>query len=127
MGVLAQRLVRVLCKECRQAYFPTVEELKEIGITQQQVREATGGMIYKPVGCPACNMTGYRGRNGIYEMMLVDDDVRQLILKNVDSGSIKKSAVNKGMLTLLDDGAAKVLTGMTSIAEVLSVTHEDMQ
>jgi general secretion pathway protein E len=127
MGVLAQRLVRVLCKECRQAYVPTDEELKEIGITQSQVREATGGMIYKPVGCPQCNMTGYHGRNGIYEMMLVDDDVRQLILKNVDSGSIKKSAVSKGMLTLLDDGALKVLTGMTSIAEVLSVTHEDMQ
>jgi general secretion pathway protein E len=127
MGVLAQRLVRVLCKECRKAYIPTDEELKEIGITQQQVREAAGGMIYKPVGCPACNMTGYRGRNGIYEMMLVDDDVRQLILKNVDSGSIKKSAVSKGMLTLLDDGASKVLTGMTSIAEVLSVTHEDLQ
>ena len=83
-------------------------------------------MIYKPAGCPQCNMTGYRGRNGIYEMMLMDDDIRQLVLKNVDSGSIKKQAVAKGMLTLMDDGAAKVLTGMTSIAEVLSVTQEDM-
>jgi len=79
MGVLAQRLVRVLCKDCRKAYLPTPEELKEVGLTQARVREATGGMIYKPVGCAACNNTGYRGRNGIYEMMLVDDDVRQLI------------------------------------------------
>jgi general secretion pathway protein E len=126
MGVLAQRLVRVLCKDCRVAYFPTAEELKEINLTAARVREASGGMIYKPAGCPQCNMTGYRGRNGIYEMMLLDDDIRQLILKNVDSGTIKKQAVAKGMLTLMDDGAAKVLTGMTSIAEVLSVTQEDM-
>jgi general secretion pathway protein E len=126
MGILAQRLVRVLCKDCRQAYLPAPEELKEIGLTAEQVRKATGGMIYRPVGCPQCNHTGYRGRNGIYEMMLVDDDIRQLILKNVDSGTIKKQAVRKGMLTLMDDGAAKVLTGLTSIAEVLSVTQEDM-
>jgi general secretion pathway protein E len=126
MGVLAQRLVRVLCKDCRKAYLPTAEELKEVGLTTAKVREATGGMIYKPVGCASCNQTGYRGRNGIYEMMLVDDDVRQLILKNVDSGTIKKTAVAKGMLTLMDDGASKVLMGVTSIAEVLSVTQEDM-
>ncbi|HEY2030748.1 MAG TPA: type II secretion system ATPase GspE [Myxococcales bacterium] len=126
MGILAQRLVRVLCKDCREAYLPTPEELKEIGLTQTKVREATGGMIYRPVGCSSCNNTGYRGRNGIYEMMLVDDDVRQLILKNVDSGTIKKAAVSKGMLTLMDDGASKVLMGVTSIAEVLSVTQEDM-
>jgi len=126
MGVLAQRLVRVLCKDCRVAYFPSAEELKEINLTAARVREVSGGMIYKPAGCPQCNMTGYRGRNGIYEMMLMDDDIRQLVLKNVDSGSIKKQAVAKGMLTLMDDGAAKVLTGMTSIAEVLSVTQEDM-
>ncbi len=127
MGVLAQRLVRVLCKNCRKPYFPTVEELKEIGLTAKQVREASGGMIYKPVGCDSCNQTGYRGRSGIYEVMLIDDDIRQLILKNVDSGTIKKQAVgSRGMRTLMDDGALKVLSGVTSIAEVLSVTQEDM-
>ena len=126
MGVLAQRLVRVLCKDCREAYFPTPEELKQIGLTAQQVREASGGMLYRPVGCANCNNNGYRGRNGIYEMMLMDDEIRQLILKNVDSGTIKKSAVSKGMRTLMDDGAKKVLKGLTSIAEVLSVTQEDM-
>ena len=127
MGVLAQRLIRVLCKDCRMSYFPTPEELKEIGLTAEQVREASGGMLYKPAGCDACNSTGYRGRSGIYEMMLIDDEIRQLILKNVDSGTIKKAAVSsKGMLTLMDDGALKVLKGVTSIAEVLSVTQEDM-
>jgi general secretion pathway protein E len=126
MGILAQRLVRVLCKDCRVAYFPSPEELREVGLTPEQVRKETGGMIYKPAGCDQCNRTGYRGRIGIYEMMLVDDDIRQLILKNVDSGTIKKKAVEKGMLSLMDDGAAKVLRGVTSIAEVLSVTQEDM-
>jgi general secretion pathway protein E len=125
-GVLAQRLVRVLCKDCRMPYFPSPEELKEIGLAATQVREASGGMLYKPAGCDQCNGTGYRGRSGIYEMMLIDDEIRQLILKNVDSGTIKRQAVAaKGMRTLMDDGALKVLKGVTSIAEVLSVTQED--
>jgi general secretion pathway protein E len=125
IGVLAQRLVRVLCKDCRTPYLPTPEELKEIGLTPEAVREGSGGMLYKPVGCEQCNKTGYHGRSGIYEMMLMDDDLRQLTLKNVDSGTIKRQAVNKGMRTLMDDGAQKVLRGVTSVAEVLSVTQED--
>ncbi len=126
MGVLAQRLVRVLCKDCRTPYLPTPEELKEIGLTPDEVREGSGGMLYKPAGCEQCNQTGYHGRSGIYEMMLMDDEVRALTLKNVDSGTIKRAAVNKGMLTLMDDGARKVVRGITSVAEVLSVTQEDV-
>jgi general secretion pathway protein E len=126
MGVLAQRLVRVLCKDCRVAYFPTPEELKEIGLTPDDVRETSGGMLYKPGGCEQCNSTGYRGRTGIYEMMLIDDELRALTLKNVDSGTIKRQAVTKGMRTLMDDGAQKVMRGISSVAEVLSVTQEDM-
>ena len=82
--------------------------------------------IYRASGCEACGRTGYRGRTGIYEMLLVDDDIRQLALKNVDSSSIKRTGVQKGMLTLLDDGARKVLAGETTLAEVLSVTQEDI-
>ena len=126
MGVMAQRLVRVLCKDCRTPYLPTPEELKEIGLTSEEVREGSGGMLYKPAGCEQCNQTGYHGRSGIYEMMLMDDEVRALTLKNVDSGTIKRTAVNKGMLTLMDDGARKVVRGITSVAEVLSVTQEDV-
>jgi general secretion pathway protein E len=126
VGSMAQRLVRVLCKECRDAYLPTEEELKEIGLTPKEVRDATGGMIYRPVGCEACNTTGYRGRIGIYELMHIDDEIRQLVLKNVDSGTIKKAAVHKGMRTLIADGARKVLSGQTSVAEVLSVIQEDL-
>jgi general secretion pathway protein E len=83
-------------------------------------------MLYKPGGCAECNNTGYRGRTGIYEMMLLDDELRQLTLKNVDSGTIKRQAVSKGMRTLMDDGAQKVMGGVSSVAEVLSVTQEDM-
>ena len=126
IGILAQRLVRVLCKDCRAPYLPTPEELKEIGLTPEEVRETSGGMLYKPGGCAECNNTGYRGRTGIYEMMLLDDELRQLTLKNVDSGTIKRQAVSKGMRTLMDDGAQKVMGGVSSVAEVLSVTQEDM-
>jgi general secretion pathway protein E len=126
MGCMAQRLVRVLCKECREAYLPTPEELKEVGLAPKDVREATGGMIYRAVGCDECNTTGYRGRLGIYELMIVDDEIRQMVLRNVDSGTIKKQAVQKGMRTLIADGARKVLSGHTSVAEVLSVIQEDI-
>src|SRR5207245_4008072 len=126
IGILAQRLVRVLCKDCRAPYLPAPEELKEIGLTPEEVRETSGGMLYKPGGCAECNNTGYRGRTGIYEMMLLDDELRQLTLKNVDSGTIKRQAVSKAMRTLLDDGAQKVMGGVSSVAEVLSVTQEDM-
>jgi general secretion pathway protein E len=126
MGCMAQRLVRVLCKECREAYLPTPEELKEVGLTPKDVHAATGGMIYRAVGCDECNTTGYRGRLGIYELMIVDDEIRQMVLRNVDSGTIKKQAVQKGMRTLIADGARKVLSGHTSVAEVLSVIQEDL-
>jgi general secretion pathway protein E len=82
--------------------------------------------IYKSAGCQNCNRNGYRGRTGIYELLLMDDDIRQLVLKSVDSSTIKKAAVAKGMLILLDDGARKVALGETTIAEVLSVTQEDL-
>jgi general secretion pathway protein E len=126
-GVLAQRLVRSVCKDCRQAYTPSDEELAKIGLDRASLKALSGGgPVYRAVGCPACNKNGYRGRTGIYELLLVDDDIRQLILKNIDSNTIKRKATEKGMTTLLDDGAKKVATGETTIAEVLSVTQEDI-
>jgi general secretion pathway protein E len=127
VGVLAQRLVRVLCPACKAPYAPTPEELNQAGITPKILEQAGNPKkLYKSVGCDACNRTGFQGRTGIYELMLVDDDVRQLILKNVDSNSIKKAAVNHGMVTLMDHGAYKVAQGITTAAEVLSVTAEDI-
>ncbi|HEX7624164.1 MAG TPA: type II secretion system ATPase GspE [Anaeromyxobacteraceae bacterium] len=127
VGVLAQRLVRVLCHECKEAYVPTQEELRQASITPKILEQAGNPrVLYRAQGCPACQHTGYMGRTGIYELMLVDDDVRQLIMKNADSGSIKKAAVDHGMLTLLEHGAFKVARGITTAVEVLSVTAEDL-
>ena len=126
MAMMAQRLVRRVCQQCREAYRPTAEELKEVGLTPEAVTRAGNPTIYRAKGCEVCAGTGYRGRTGIYELLMVDDDIRQLTLKNVDSTSIKRSGVHKGMRTLLDDGARKVLAGETTLAEVLSVTQEDI-
>jgi general secretion pathway protein E len=127
VGILAQRLIRVLCGECKKPYTPTDEELAMAGITPRILEEAGNPrVVYRAQGCPACQNTGYQGRTGIYELMLIDDDIRQLILKNVDSGTIKKAAVARGMLTLLEHGASKVARGITTAAEVLSVTAEDL-
>ena len=128
VGVLAQRLVRVLCKGCRKPYVPTKEEREQVGLTDAIWKQAgSPQVIYKAAGCPVCQNTGYQGRTGIYELMLVDDDVRQLVLKNVDSSTIKKAAVHHGMVTLLEHGAYKVARGITTAAEVLSVTAEDIR
>ena len=81
--------------------------------------------FWKGEGCAACFGTGYKGRLGIYEMMMPSDEIRQLILQNVDSGTIKRRAQAKGMRSLREDGARKVLAGITSSAEVLRVTTED--
>jgi general secretion pathway protein E len=127
VGILAQRLVRVLCPECRRPYVPTREERDQVGLADDIWAQAgSPAAIYKAQGCPACQHTGYQGRTGIYELMLVDDDIRQLILKNVDSSTIKRAAVARGMLSLMQHGAFKVARGITTAAEVLSVTAEDL-
>jgi general secretion pathway protein E len=95
-------------------------------MTEEKVARAGNPPLYRAAGCAACGQTGYRGRSGIYEFLPVDDEIRTLAIKNVDSTTIKKQAIKRGMATLLDDGAHKVLTGETSIAEVLSVTQEDL-
>jgi general secretion pathway protein E len=98
-----------------------------VGLTDAIWRKAGDPkFVYKAQGCGACQQTGYLGRTGIYELMLVDDDIRQLVLKNVDSTSIKRAAVERGMVTLLEHGAYKVARGITTAAEVLSVTAEDL-
>jgi general secretion pathway protein E len=120
VAVLAQRLVRVLCKECREAYTPTAEALAEIGLKSKEEVE-----VYRSVGCGQCHHTGYRGRIGIFELMLVDDAVRNLVTQSIDAKTIKRTAVQRGMNTLRADGARKVLDGVTSIEEVLRATEEE--
>jgi general secretion pathway protein E len=126
MAVMAQRLVRRVCQECRELYTPSDEEISKLGMGRERYEALGGDKAYRAKGCAACSRAGYRGRTGIYELLVLDDDIRQLVLKNVDSGTIKKKAMEKGMLSLLDDGALKVARGETTIAEVLSVTQEDL-
>jgi len=121
VAVLAQRLVRVLCRSCREPYQAAPEELQEIGVRPP----AEPVEVYRPRGCDACNHTGYRGRLGIFELMLVDDAIRDLINQHVDAKTIKRCATQNGMITLRRDGAAKVLRGITSVAEVLRATEEE--
>ena len=120
VAVLAQRLVRLLCTECKSPHEATAEELREIGIDDSSNVE-----IFGPEGCPACNYTGYHGRLGIFELMHVDDEIRALVSQNIDSKTIRNTAMRKGMHTLRSDGARKVLAGRTSVSEVLRATEEE--
>lgn len=120
MAVLAQRLVRTICPSCRVEYVPTREDLAELGLDPKEVKR-----LFKGTGCQACQNTGYLGRLGIFELMLVNEDIRQLILKNADSNTIKAKAREQGMVTLREDGAYKVRMGITTIEEVTRVTREE--
>lgn len=122
VAVIAQRLVRRLCPECRTAYTPLPEEVERLGLKKGV---SAGVSFYRAVGCAQCGKTGYRGRMGIYEVFLVDDEIRSLILSKADSSVIKSAAVRKGMLTLRDDGARKVVSGWTTTDEVLRVSREE--
>ena len=124
IAVMAQRLVRRLCASCRAPYQPTREELEELGITPQRM---LGKSAYKPgEGCAQCKRTGYRGRTGIHELLVVDDEVRTLVMKSADAATIRRAATARGMNTLREDGADKVVEGLTSIEEILRVTQEDL-
>ncbi|MGH2272350.1 type II secretion system ATPase GspE [Anaerohalosphaeraceae bacterium U12dextr] len=119
--VLAQRLVRRICPDCKQAYVPPLHELRELGIAEN----ADGTHFYTGAGCAKCFETGYRGRTGIYELMTVTEEIREMIYQRQSAGAIKKKALEQGMQTLRMDGARKVLSGTTTIAEVLRVTQAD--
>jgi general secretion pathway protein E len=143
MALLAQRLVRRLCRECRELYRPPEIDLASLGLDPDaffagrlrriQFKGAgeppPPGMLYRARegGCAACLNAGYKGRTAIYELLMVDDRIRQLAIKNADAGSIKKAAVEAGMRTLREDGAQKVLAGMTSAAEVMMITTGDSE
>jgi general secretion pathway protein E len=121
LAVIAQRLVRVLCNNCKKAYEPSTIYLKSIGLSPAHFKE---NHIYKAVGCEKCINTGYSGRLGIFEIMVLTERLKGLILETFDSNRIKSEAVKEKMRSLRQDGIQKVLDGVTTIEEVLRVTQK---
>jgi general secretion pathway protein E len=150
IGILAQRLVRVLCPHCKVPYEPSAYDLKQLALDEagmdwkrrrnMSARYQPHGVDYRVVGddmrdppvffrakgCDECLGKGFTGRLGIYELMVIDDVVGELILQNADAQAIKRAAKNAGMDTLRDDGARKVIKGVTTVEEVLAATQEDV-
>jgi general secretion pathway protein E len=120
IGVLAQRLVRTICPKCKVDYAPSIEELRVFGVTPKEVPK-----LWRGAGCSNCQGSGYRGRTGIYELMLVDDEIRKMVISNVDSATLKHKAHDKGMRTLMEDGLDKIVAGVTTAEEISRVTQED--
>lgn len=120
---IGQRLVRKICEKCKVSKKLTEAELKSLSNVIALI-PSRDRKIYKGKGCVACNQTGYDGRIGIHEVLVVDDDIRQGILRKDSADSIKKLAIKNGMKTMIEDGLDKVFNGVTSIEEVLRVIHE---
>ena len=120
IGVLAQRLVRRICTNCRRPYKPTDKELQNIGLTRQSL---INGELFRGEGCSMCFGLGYKGRHGIYELMTINNAIKKQIVKSPDSVELRTIALETGMMTLLDHGADLVKKGITTVAEVLRVTR----
>ncbi|MEP7704779.1 type II secretion system ATPase GspE [Paraglaciecola sp. 25GB23A] len=121
LGVLSQRLVRTLCDHCKVGHHPTEQECQILGVKPKKPDDI---MIYSPKGCAACNQTGYRGRTGIHELIIVDEGIREIIHSGHGEQAIEKY-VRKTTPSIREDGCDKVLLGTTSLEEVLRVTRED--
>jgi len=124
IAIVAQRLVRKVCSYCREAAEPSDHELRELGFGR--LASNSDAHFYVGKGCEKCFQTGYRGRTGVYEMMLISGEIQDLIYKRETAGTIKKAALDAGMQTLRMDGARKVLAGTTTASEVLRVTQADV-
>jgi len=120
IAIIAQRLVRVLCPKCKEPSTPDDESLANLGVDKKQLENH---VLYRKQGCAACMNTGYRGRTAIFEILILDDLLKRLILKTSDSNQIQDEAMRRGMTNLLQDGAQKVLAGVTTIEEVFRVTR----
>jgi general secretion pathway protein E len=124
IAIIAQRLVRKVCPDCKEPAKPTLNELKELGLGETE--SDLEGEFFVGTGCEKCFQTGYRGRTGIYEMMMINEEIQNLIYKRESAGTIKRYALDTGLKTLRMDGARKALAGITSISEVLRVTQTDI-
>lgn len=122
-AIMAQRLVRALCKECKGPAQLTESEMRMLRVDRSQMAEST---IMGPVGCDHCRQGGFRGRQGIFEVFKVDDEVRHLINENLSTPLLRRRARELGMRTLREDGIRKVLSGITAASEVIAVTMSDV-
>ncbi len=119
-GILAQRLVRRVCPECRTSYIPSDEELEQANLDRNTLN---GGILYKGEGCVSCFGSGYKGRHGIYELFLVDEQLQSQIAKNVNLSELRSYALQQKMTSLLQHGAHLIRTGVTTVSEVLRVAR----
>ena len=117
-AVVAQRLARKLCTHGCEMYIPTREEMLNARFTPEQVAAADGVSLYRRRGCPRCNQTGYKGRIGIYQLMVMTEDLSRLAATHASRDELERAALEAGMKTLWDDGFAKVASGLTSIEEL---------
>ncbi len=121
VAVLAQRLLRRICPDCKRPYRASEEELSRLDLPP-----GSAVTLYRGAGCAACSQTGYRGRTGIFELMVLDDDIRRLIGGKADSTAIKQTAIAKGMVTLKQEGAERVIQGHTTLEEVMRITQQEI-
>ncbi len=121
-AIVAQRLVRVLCRDCRAPYRPLPDTVKKTGLAR--IARASSVDLFKPIGCERCKGTGYRGRTAILELMVMSDPIRRLVLQRADAVALMREAVGEGMRTMYDDGLCKAIAGTTTLEEVIRVTHE---
>ena len=126
LAVMAQRLVRRICEHCRGEVEVSKTDLRVLGIEDTEEVRADEVTFYEGKGCEKCFHTGYRGRTGIYELMIIDSDIQDFIYQRKSAGQIKRLALASGLKTLRMDGARKVLRGITTVAEVLRVTQADV-
>ncbi|MEX2382213.1 MAG: ATPase, T2SS/T4P/T4SS family [Opitutales bacterium] len=122
-ATMAQRLVRAICKECKQPYMPDSKELLALRMTEDQVQTAS---FMKGAGCTKCNGTGFRGRKGIFEIFIINEEIQRMIYDNVSAQKLRARAREQGMRSMREDGMRKVTTGMTTVAEVVSTTVGDV-
>lgn len=119
LAIMGQRLIRVLCKECKEAYEPTETELRMVGLSSSEIADQT---LYRPVGCPKCS-NGYKGRCGIYELLEMSSELRDMTFNKTPSKDLRNKARSEGMVSLQEDAVRKLLSGITTIEEILRVTH----
>jgi type IV pilus assembly protein PilB len=122
VGVLAQRLVRMICEHCKESYEPSAAIIKKWGLANKK-----GALLYRGKGCDFCKGTGFRGRTGLYELLVCDDEIREMIISGASHTQLRKKAQEKGMRLLSEDGLSKALAGKTTLEEVARVCEEHLE